>query len=249
MVTFDPDFALTDEYVDVSLVVTDLNTGCDTTIYKTVFVAPTGVPAFDIPAQICDGDAVAFDNKSTVSSGNLTYVWDFGYTGNENSEFTHPVHTFPAAGSYQVTLTCKTNPYGYETSITKTVNVVAVPDVDFVRVNACEGTAITLTNTTVGGTNYNWNFGKAGIPDVQTTNASVLYSTPGGYAVTLQAESGGCVSEITKNVYQFATPVASTMHLRSVTVTWVTYGILTTTEISLLTKSQCMTLLTQVSTL
>jgi PKD repeat protein len=214
MITFDPDLGYTDSFVNICLVVADVNTGCDTTICKRVFIAPTGVPDFDIPAQICDGDAVAFDNKSTVSTGALTYVWDFGYTGNDGSIFTHPVHTFPTSGAYQVKLTVKTDPYGYETSITKTVNVVAVPTVDFIRTNACEGTAIDLKNTTTGGTNYNWNFGDPNLPDVQTKDASALYGAPGGYAVTLTAESAGCESSITKNVYQFATPVAG-MALKS----------------------------------
>ena len=110
-----------------------------------------------------------------------------------------------------VTLTVVTSPYGYVTSMTKTIKVNEIPAANFKNVNACEGVAIKMTNTTTIGSgtlSYVWDFGD-GSPTSTATNVTKLYPAPGGYKVTLTASGNGCINVVSKNVYQFARPVAS----------------------------------------
>ena len=201
-----PTSTVIDSMLTINLRVYNVTSGCDTVITRNVLIAPEGKPDFITPTVNCANDAVAFDNASTVSTGSLTYGWDFG-DGN-TSVLTHPIHKYAAPGSYTVTLTTTTHPWEYKNTETKTVVVTAVPEASFTRVNACEGTDIKLTNTSTGATSYTWNFGDPGKADVYTTDAAVSY-LPGGYTVTLTAEANGCSDMVTKPVYQFAMPVAA----------------------------------------
>jgi len=209
-VAFDPPIAMTDSMLVLSVIFTDPSTGCDTSINKQIFVAPRCNPSFEFPTTVCEGENVLFDNFSTVSSKFLTYKWEFG-TGaiEDTANNTNPVFTFPGNGAYQVTLRCKTNPYGYVDTLVKTVTVTPIPTVAFTRTNACEGDAVKLVNnTTPTGASFEWTLGD-GSPTVVTTDVNKVYTNPGGYAVTLRAEKNGCAASITKNVYQFARPIAN----------------------------------------
>lgn len=209
-VDIDPDVAYTDSMLTLMVTFTDVASGCDSTYEKQVLVAPRGMPDFSFPATICEGEGVLFDNFATVSSGFLEYEWRFkdGSTILGTAESTNPVYTFPSSGTYEVEMVTVTNPHGYRDSLTKTVTVTPIPTVDFTRVNACEGENIVLTNnSTPTDANFTWDFGD-GSATVSTTNATKTYA-PGGYAVTLTAEKNGCAASLTKNVYQFARPVAN----------------------------------------
>ncbi len=95
--------------------------------------------------------------------------------------------------------------------MTKTINVNEIPTANFKNVNACEGVAIKMTNTTTIGSgtlSYVWDFGD-GSPTSTATNVTKLYPAPGGYKVTLTASGNGCLNVVSKNVYQFSRPVAS----------------------------------------
>ena len=209
-VSFNPPSSAIDSFVILNVVFTDPFTGCDTTIRKRIFVAPRCNPNFDFPTTICEGSGVLFDNFSTVSTGNILYKWDFG-TGNieDSATSTNPVFTFPGSGNYTVKFSCITSPYGYVDTLAKILTVTAIPLVDFSRVNACEGIPVALTNTTnPADATYIWTLGD-GSPNQVTTNVSKFYTLPGGYAVTLRAEKNGCAGSKTKNVYQFAKPIAN----------------------------------------
>jgi len=205
-ITLKPTNTVIDSMLTITLRVYNVLSGCDTFITRDVLIAPEGKPDFLNPIVNCADAAVAFDNTSAVSTGTLTYEWDFG--DGESSVLTHPIHEYAAAGSYSVTLTTTTQPWEYKNSITKTVVITPVPAASFTRVNACEGSDIELTNTSTGATDYTWNFGDPGKADVYTKDAKVQY-TPGNYTVTLTAEANGCSGVATKPVYQFAMPVAA----------------------------------------
>ncbi len=209
-VTFTSTIGFVDSVVNLHIKITDFVSGCDTTYIRKVFVAPQGVPDFKIPALLCDQDEGFFENTSTVSSGNLLSTWDFG-DGSPTSDATNPVYTYSGPGTYTIKLTVVTVPYGYATTISKTINVNEIPNADFKITNACEGVAVKLTNTTTissGALSYVWNLGD-GSPQVNTVNASKIYTAAGGYKVTLFATGNGCTQAISKNVYEFARPLAS----------------------------------------
>src|SRR5690606_12399452 len=118
--------------------------------------------------------------------------------------------TFPTSGTYMVKMTTITDPYFYRRDTIIAVTIKAVPQVDFDRVNACQGSSVNLTNTTTapGTPAYEWNFGD-GSPVVTSTNASKMYASVGGYKITLKATLNGCSVEKSKNAYVFAKPTAS----------------------------------------
>lgn len=201
---YTPSLAFVDSMIYISIKVNDYILVCDTTYKRTVLVAPQGVPDFKIPTLICDKDEVYFENTSTVTSGALLNQWSFG------TDATSPVYKFNGPGTYNVTLTVTTVPHGYQTSITKSVQVNEIPTADFKPTNACEGVAIKLTNLTYIGSgtlSYVWDFGD-GSPTSIAVSPTKLYTNAGGYKVTLTASGNGCKNVITKNVYQFDRPKA-----------------------------------------
>ncbi|KAB2914101.1 MAG: PKD domain-containing protein [Bacteroidetes bacterium] len=199
--SFTPDTLLADSTVIISFKVRNISTGCDSTLTRYIYIAPRPKVGFTAPS-VCDKDLVAFDNTTTIASGAVTYFWDFG--DGTNSVAGQPSKTFAGPGSYTVKLVV-TSLYGYKDSVTKTVNVFQIPVANFGFVNACEGTAVTMTdNSTLpsGAAVHEWDFGTS--PASSATGASInkLYSTPGIYLVTLKVTVNGCTSTIAKHVTQ-----------------------------------------------
>jgi PKD repeat protein len=214
LISYTPHDDFTDSVILMQIVISDLGPNfCDSIVERYIRVAPRGKPNFSVPTPICDGDNVAFTNLSTVSSGQLTYKWYFD--DGDSSELTNPVHLYKTSGDYKVRLVVTTSPYGYVTDTTITITITEVPQADFIRTNACEGEKIGLTNTTqFGGTGtvtYEWDFGDPSfgmLPHSTNKDEQVIYPAPNGYRVTLKATANGCSDEISRNVYQFATPKA-----------------------------------------
>jgi PKD repeat protein len=186
----------------------DVQNGCDTSIQRSIFVQPLGRPNFTIPAVNCLGDATFFENNSTIKSGAMDYVWYFG--DGDSSIASNPVHTYGAVGTYNVRLVTYTKPYGFMNDIVVPVTINPVPNVNFSKVNVCDGGSVTFTNTTtpLTPTTYEWSFGDNSARRT-TTNASHSYANVGAYQVTLTATLSGCAKSITKNMYVFPKPVAT----------------------------------------
>ncbi|NUM32312.1 MAG: hypothetical protein HUU47_08310, partial [Bacteroidetes bacterium] len=150
---FKPTKSMTDTLYVVSMQLKDLGPYyCDSTINRYIFVAPRPNPDFKFNQPVCDGDAVLFDNLSTISTGGLKYRWDMG-TGNaaDTSDAYSLVFTFPTYGVYNVTLKTTSLPYGYVESKTISVVVTEIPKIGFKVLNACENVPITFNNTTTIG--------------------------------------------------------------------------------------------------
>jgi PKD repeat protein len=205
--TINPPESFVDSMIDVQLRIRDNNTGCDTFINRTVLVAPFGKPNFKAPSNICAGNTIEIENEATVQSGYLEYEWDFG--NGVTSKQTNGRPTYMAPGTYQVTLKTTTVPYGFVKSITRNVVVNEGPIANFTYESKCFGTPVVLTNTSteLGGTpSYIWDFGNG--QTTATRNASVNYTSPGLYTVTLTASRNGCVTQKIEEVAQFEQPVA-----------------------------------------
>ena len=213
--TFTPDSTLVDSAYTISIQIKDLGPYyCDSTIFRSIFVAPRPVPDFRFNSPICDGDAVLFTDASKISSGGLSYKWDFN-TGNpgDTSTINTTVFKFPTYGIYMVSLKTTSQPYGYTETVTIPVVVTEIPKIGFKVLNACEKVAVNFTNqTTIGAGTvvYSWDFGDPSTTtDVSTAKSpKYTYANAGAYKVTLKATASGCTSELSKNANQFATPVA-----------------------------------------
>lgn len=204
---FNPSSSLTDSLIKVSIVLRRLDNGCDSLVERYIFVAPRPQVSFTTNSA-CKGDAIEFKNSSTITSGTISYDWDFA-DGN-GSDLANPFHAYNVAGTYNAKLIVTSN-YGYQDSITVPVQVFEVPTPDFDFTNACEGTAIQLADASTlpaGAPTFIWNFGD-GSPNGAGQTTAKQYSAPGSYPVTLIVDVNGCSDRITKFVTQAPRAVPS----------------------------------------
>lgn len=211
---FKPDSTLEDTIVVATLQLTDLGPYyCDTIINRSLKVAPRPKVQYEFKDSICDGETVYFENKSSVSSGNLTYHWAFG-TGNagDSSNAVSSVFRFPGPGNYTVSLTATSVPYGYKSTVIKQVRITEIPKVDFKVLNACEKIPVKFINLTTHSDSltFQWDFGDpfTGNDKSKAKDPNWTYTATGGYPVTLTARAKGCTATLVKNANQFAVPKA-----------------------------------------
>ncbi|MEX2597515.1 MAG: PKD domain-containing protein [Salibacteraceae bacterium] len=155
---------------DVRLVVTAPN-GCTDTALENITVYPEPLFNFSIvPDSGCSPLTVNFP----VAVGAVIYDWDFG-DGN-TSTAPSPSHTFVNNTTnnqiFEVTLEA-TSPFGCVDTVTGSVKVFPLPQTNFTPsvVEGCEPLDIAFTNTSVGGTVYDWDFGNG--QNLQTNNVTV----------------------------------------------------------------------------
>ncbi len=197
----------------VTLIVSSSDTlACtdDTTI--TVTVNPQPVASFSVTDE-CVYDSVQTTNTSTVSSGNMSFTWDFG----DNTPFnmaTSPAHQYANPGSYQIILNA-TNGLCSD-SDTDTVVVYAKPLADFTNSPVCFGNSSLFNDNSsismvVNGdsiTSWSWDVDNNGIIDFSTQNTSYMYPAEGGHNATLIVNTAfGCADTITKPVTVWPLPV------------------------------------------
>ena len=204
------DKSLEDSTITLYLIVNDKGNGCDTIIKRDVLIYPTIVPNFTKPKQACVGESILFENKSTVTSGNMEFKWDFG-TGkvSDNTDAPDPVFVYKTPGTYKVMMLAKTLPYGFPSKDSVTFQVNPVPTASFSKKNACEGYNLTFTNLTTPSTaSVSWDFGdNKGISTAN--NPTYKYAGKGSYLVTLTSDLAGCKATAIQRVYQFEKPKAA----------------------------------------
>jgi PKD repeat protein len=204
------DKTLEDSIVTIYVIVNDKGNGCDTVIKRDVLIYPTIVPNFTKPTQACVGEPVLFENKSTVTSGNMEFLWDFGTSKTaDQTDAPDPVFVFNTPGTYKVKMVAKTLPYGFPSYDSATFQVNPVPTANFTKKNACEGYDLNFNNTTSpSNASVTWDFGDN--KGTSTSNApSYKYSSKGSYLVTMTANLAGCIAKSQQRVYQFEKPKAA----------------------------------------
>jgi len=196
---FIPSIGVSDSTFRVIVTVASLLTGCDTLIEAYVYVAPRPNASFTFNAP-CDGAPMVFVNTSSIISGLLAFEWNFAGFG--ISQLENPDFVFPGPGNYDVILKTSTD-YGYSDIDTLSVLVKAVPQANFNAVNACGGSAVQFTNTTlmpIGTPSFAWDFGDGNIDSSQ--NTSHIYANAGTYTVAFSVEVNGCATTRKKTVTQ-----------------------------------------------
>jgi PKD repeat protein len=204
------DKTLEDSMLTIYVIVNDKGNGCDTVIKRDVLIYPTIVPNFTKPTQACVGEPVLFENKSTVTSGNMEFLWDFGTSKTaDQTDAPDPVFVFNTPGTYKVKMVAKTLPYGFPSYDSATFQVNPVPTANFTKKNACEGYDLNFNNTTSpSNASVTWDFGDN--KGTSTSNApSYKYSSKGSYLVTMTANLAGCIAKSQQRVYQFEKPKAA----------------------------------------
>jgi len=126
----------------------------------------------------------------------ITRLWNFG-DGTPASTATAPSHTFPAPGTYTVTLTV-TDGWGDSASTTYLISLVEpggnVAPVPVISTPICSGVACSFSGLGSYDPNgdpitYLWNFGD-GTPTSTASAPSHTFPGPGAYTVTLTVTDG-----------------------------------------------------------
>ena len=205
---------------NVSLTVTTVD-GCISEQTTPIVVYPIPVADF-VPGAACHNSPVNFANQTTISGSSATDLnWDFTSDGTVDlttSQFPSggdAQFTYPAAGTYNVTLTASSNNC-VSAPITYPVTVNPLPNPDFTTLSACEGQAVDFVNSTdtVGfsPTTFLWNFNTAlglGSPTSTFENPNYTYPSSGNYSVSLQATNMfGCVNTDTIPVTVDENPIS-----------------------------------------
>lgn len=172
-------------------------------------VPPTS--GFILPANLCFNGTLATVTPTDMSTGTgpLTYSWSSqAGVSFATSTSSAPAISFTAAGTYTITLDV-TNAFGFNSS-SQIINVLActAPTASFsVPTNTlCQKVAINFTNTSSGTPTptYSWSTSPAAnvtiSPNAGATNASITFSTPGTYSVTLWASNASGTAQTTQTI-------------------------------------------------
>jgi gliding motility-associated-like protein len=171
------------------------SSGCSDTLIKQNAVSVGSVQAnFTMPPTSCVGQQIPITNTSVPPPTSVR--WNFG-DGTTSTAFT-PIKSYSVPGTYEVKLV---GDFGScVDSITKTINILPMPAVDFTadKTGACAA-PLTVTFTGASGfASYQWDFGDG---NTGTGNSVThTYTTGGNFSVTLIiVTSQGCTTSITKN--------------------------------------------------
>jgi len=204
--TLSPDKDIEDTCLSATLQIKDLGPYfCDSTISRYICVVPRPYSnfSFDDQKPNCQGDTVVFTNKSIISSGTMSFKWNFG-TGNpaDTANTKDAKFEFPYAKTYFVQL-ITTSSNNIRDSVTKPVIITESPQADFNMGSACN---LTKTNFTFTGTKpvgaltvFLWDMNGEGTSTLE--NPSKLFGTTGNKKITLTLTSNnGCWDSIIKTV-------------------------------------------------
>lgn len=188
--------------------------GCRDSAIKPVVVYPMPVTGFWVndSMQCFNANSFSFYNSSSISSGNLSYFWDFG--GQGSSVLKNPVFSFRTDDSFIVLLKAESS-FGCKDSISKNIVVMPSPVVDFSMSDTVQcllNNELVFKNKTVihsGNMLFYW---KLGDGNTSTARDSVIhqYISYGNYNIKLKARSVmGCEDSLSRQVIIHPMPSAS----------------------------------------
>ena len=179
--------------------------GCFDSVIKTVYVRaqPTAAFVIDDSAQCFNGNLFRFTNGSSISDGNLNYIWNFG-DGN-TSAAKDQLYSYTLADSFKVSLVVYSD-FNCSDSVKKMVYVDPSPIADFsINLNPqyLPANKFRFTNKSVisaGINNYMWYFGDGSSSFASDPDYS--YAKADSFEVMLVANSDkGCADTLRKTVY------------------------------------------------
>lgn len=182
--------------------------GCEDDASSTVTVYPN--PVVDFTADVIEGCVplcVEFTNNSTITSGNMSYRWDFG--DGVTFDGSSAQHCYPDVDTFNVSLTATSN-YQCVTQLVMNDYIIVHPN-PTARFDADPTSASVLhpkfqfTDNSIGAEEWYWNFGDGTTLQNLINTPAHTYPTnidSGSYTVTLQVVNEfGCVDETQLDVY------------------------------------------------
>ncbi|MBZ5859273.1 DUF7948 domain-containing protein [Flavihumibacter profundi] len=136
----------------------------------------------------CESLSFRFDNLSVPPPAkpfsNTSFIWDFGDGSRQVGGLTSVNHSYLSAGSYQVRLILNDTVYcNSGDSIVKEFNLSPLVKAQFELPNGCVPYNAIITNTSIGGQTYLWDFGD-GTSSTDKEPVKV-FSTAGKFRVKL----------------------------------------------------------------
>jgi len=182
--------------------------GCSDTLNRPVEVYSLPVAGFTV-SNACHGDPVQLMDQSTVGNG-VVSAWNWSLGDATGSQAQHPVHFYPSPGVYFVELEA-ISAQGCSASTSDSVQVFAPPVPQPLDVDACAGSAVSLTDTVTGNdasiVSWLWDLGNGTTSAVQSP--LVVYADSGRYQIRLEAlNQQGCKGTGMAWVTVNSTPVA-----------------------------------------
>ncbi len=184
------------------------NTGCSDTITQNIEIHALPDADFDF-TNGCPDQMLDFTDLSSITQGSISaWEWDFGDGGTSADQ--NAQHAYTAPGIYNVQLKVISD-QGCEHSVTKPLEIYALPEADFTFGPACSGDDMSFTDQSTGG-NYNlvswmWDFGDGNTSTDQ--NPIHVFENPGQYDVTLTvSHEFGCSDTKLISVDVHPTPLA-----------------------------------------
>ncbi|MCX6335394.1 MAG: PKD domain-containing protein [Bacteroidia bacterium] len=159
------------------------------------------VQTFYTADTVCLGHTTHFTDQSVATDGIVSWKWYF--KDGLMSSVQNPTHSYAASGTYNVKLVI-TSTGGIKDSLEKYIIVKSRPVTGFTALEACQGTPVTINNTTDNNglsiVSWKWDFGDGQVSDISQP-APHGYLMAGYYPVSLKAvASNGCADSIIKTV-------------------------------------------------
>lgn len=179
-----------------------LSNGCaaDTSTVGTITVYAKPVAAFT-STTVCEGNATAFTDATTIAAGGILFhSWTFG--DNDASVAASPVHTYNAAGTYNVSLIVVSDHNCSDTS-SASVTVNALPAAAITAsgsLTLCSGDSVMLSVVPAPQNHYLWTTG-------DSVNA-IYASLAGNYQITVTDTITGCTASDSVDVIVLPRPTA-----------------------------------------
>lgn len=179
------------------------------TVSALLIIPPT--PNFT-STQACANVATQFTDQTPLPGTITGWQWDYGDATAFGST-QNPSHQYPAAGTYNATLTVTFNT-GCTNTVTLPVNVMPMPTADFSFALACAdaNTAMTDLSTVAAPSVVNqwaWDILNNGSVEYNSQNPSHSFGTGGTYTVGLTVTTdAGCTGSVALPVDAAPLPVA-----------------------------------------
>jgi PKD repeat protein len=176
-------------------------TGCIAYYCDSVHITSTNICIADFTTSTngLGVNTVAFTDVSTSSSPNTIVSWAWNFGDNSSSNVQNPVHTYSAAGTYNVCLTITTS-NGCTNTMCRNVTVGNLCEAHFT--STVSGNTATFNNTSTfsgGSATYYWTFGDNTSSTAQ--HPTHTYNSAGTYQVCLVVSTpNNCTHTYCQNV-------------------------------------------------
>jgi len=183
-------------------------TGCSSPLIDyTVTMNPAPNANFS-PSNLNGCNAfLSFNNTSSNGGGAYTSYWTFG--DGDTSTQVSPTHTYPAYGTYTVTLyVYAQNGCSDTTSQVVVINPPPAPGMSYTA--TCEGIPVQFAGSINGNqqsATWYWDFGNGNTSTLQ--NPTYTFPSWGSFPVSLSVTDNGCTTTVTQNVSIQPNPVIS----------------------------------------